>query len=156
MARLFTFLRVPSFPSWMTRMMNATTAAAPPEHNVTGVDYANRRHLRFTGPIIDLHAHVMLTRPSDPKNGPPTGTGSGASVEQAEAMLGVAAEFGIVRTYSMCLPDDIPILRARFGQHIAFNGSIVKKPDEPDDVAYRLLDRFVEWGVEISKFWPPP
>jgi hypothetical protein len=138
--------------------INPTTAPAEaPEHNVTGLDYADRRHFRYAGPpLIDVHAHVMLTRPSDPAQGPPVGTGPGASSDQAATMLAVAEEFGIERTYSMCLPDDIPVLRERFGPRLGFNGSIHKKPDEPDDVAYRLLDRFLELGVEMIKFWAAP
>jgi predicted TIM-barrel fold metal-dependent hydrolase len=138
--------------------INPTTAPAEaPEHNVTGLDYADRRHFRYAGPpLIDVHAHVMLTRPSDPAQGPPVGTGPGASSDQAATMLAVAEEFGIERTYSMCLPDDIPALRERFGPRLGFNGSIHKKPDEPDDAAYRLLDRFLELGVEMIKFWAAP
>lgn len=137
--------------------MDPTAASeAPPEHNVTGIDYGDRVHLRYAGPIIDFHAHVMLTRPSDPKNGPPTGIGPGASIAQAETMLEVAEEFGIVQTYSMCLPDDIPPLRERFGSRLGFNGSIMKKRDEPDDVAYQLLDRYLEVGVAMIKFWAAP
>jgi hypothetical protein len=71
-------------------------------------------------------------------------------------MLDVAAEFGIVRTYTMCLPDDIPALRERFGDRLGFNGPIAKKLDEPDDAAYRLLDRFVSLGVSMIKFWSAP
>ena len=88
-----------------------TTTTAPPEYNVTGIDYADRRHLRYRGPLIDLHAHVMVTHPDDPPNGPPKGPGPGAGITQAETMLAVAAEFGIVRTYSMCLAEDIPVVR---------------------------------------------
>src|SRR5205823_5980122 len=73
-----------------------------------------------------------------------------------EVMFDVAEEFGVRRIYTMCPPEDIPPLRERFGDRIGFNGSISKKPDEPDDVAYRLLDRFVELGVEIIKFWAAP
>ena len=69
----------------------------PPEHNVTGIDYSDRRHLAYTGPIIDLHAHVMITRPDDPPNMPPKGTGPGASISQAEMMLEVGAEFGVTQ-----------------------------------------------------------
>src|SRR5262249_23270712 len=83
-------------------------------------------------------------------------TGPGASLEQAETMLAVAEEFGIVRTYSMCPADDIAPLRERFGERIGFNGSIIKKPDEPEETAYRLLDRFLEQKVEIIKFWGAP
>ncbi len=127
------------------------------EHNVTGIDYGDRTHFRHAGPLIDIHAHVMVTRPGDPKNAPPTGKGPGASIAQAETMLAVAEEFGIVRTCSMCLPDDIPPLRERFGPRLGFNGSILKKSlDEPDDEVYRLLDRFLELGVEIIKFWSAP
>ncbi len=129
---------------------------APPEYNVTGQDYTRREHFRYTGPIIDIHAHVFQTRPQDPVNGPPLGKGPGASLDQAATMLEVAREFGIVRTYSMCPPDDIPPLRERFGDQLGFNGSIVKKLDEPEDVAYRLLDRFLELGVEMLKFWSAP
>jgi hypothetical protein len=131
--------------------------ATAPEHNVTGQDYAERQHFRYTGPIIDIHAHVMVTRPGDPPTGPPLGTGPGASVEQAETMISVAEEFGIVRTYSMCPVDDIPTLRERFGNKLGFNGSIAKKKiDSPDDEPYRLLDRFLEFGIEIIKFWAAP
>jgi hypothetical protein len=139
--------------------MNETSspAAAAPEYNVTGQDYAHRSHFRYAGPlIIDVHAHVMLTRPGDPTNGPPVGTGPGASIQQAETMLEVAGDFGITRTYSMCLPDDILPLRERFGDRLGFNGSIAKKLDEPDDAAYRLLDRFLELGVSMLKFWSAP
>jgi predicted TIM-barrel fold metal-dependent hydrolase len=133
------------------------TATAPPEHNVTGIDYADRRHFRHQGlPIIDVHTHVFQTRPGDPKNGPPLGTGPGASLEQADAMLAEARAFGIGRTYTMCPPDDILPLRERFGAQLGFNGSIVRKLDEPDDAAYRLLDRFLELGVEMIKFWAAP
>src|SRR6516164_3694606 len=94
--------------------------ATAPEHNVTGQDYAERQHFRYTGPIIDIHAHVMVTRPGDPPTGPPLGTGPGASTDQAEMMMSVAEEFGIVRTYSMCPVDDIPTLRERFGNKLGF------------------------------------
>jgi predicted TIM-barrel fold metal-dependent hydrolase len=134
----------------------ATVPAAPLEHNVTGIDYNDRLHFRYTGPLIDIHAHVFQTRPGDPPNGPPLGKGPGASLDQAEVMLAVAEEFGITRTYSMCPPDDILPLRERFGNRLSFNGSIVKKLDDPDDVAYKLLDRFLELGVEIIKFWAAP
>jgi hypothetical protein len=131
--------------------------ATAPEYNVTGLDFADRRHFRYAGPIIDIHAHVMVTRPSDPQNGPPTGEGPGASIEQAEVMLKVAEEFGIVRTYTMCLADDIPPLRERFGDRLGFNGPIHKrKIDDPDESAYRLLDRYLELGIEIVKFWAAP
>lgn len=127
----------------------------PPEHNVTGIDYAERGHFCYRGPLIDIHAHVQLTSPNDPKEGLPQG-GPDATLEQAEIMLEAAKEFGVERTYSMCPPDDIPHLRNRFGSQIGFNGPIQKQRDEPDDVAYRLLDRYLELGVEIIKFWAAP
>jgi predicted TIM-barrel fold metal-dependent hydrolase len=137
--------------------MDTVTTTTVPEHNVTGIDYSDRLHFRYHGPLLDIHAHVMVTRPSDPKTGPPTGTGPGASLDQAELMLEVAEEFGIFRTYSMCLPQDIPPLRERFGARLGFNGSITKKSlDEPDDAAYRLLEEFLKEGVEILKFWSAP
>jgi hypothetical protein len=136
--------------------MNQTASAAP-EYKVTGIDYSQRSHFRYKGaPLIDIHSHVMMTRPSDPASGPPVGSGPGASIHQAEVMLEVAEEFGIERTYTMCQPDDIPPLRERFGDRIRFNGPIQKKADEPEDVAYRLLDRYLELGVEILKFWAAP
>jgi predicted TIM-barrel fold metal-dependent hydrolase len=138
-------------------MSDTLATTNPPEHNVTGVDYADRRHFRYTGPLLDIHAHVMITRPDDPPTGPPPGTGPGASLDQAAAMLDVARDFGIVKTYSMCLPDDIPALRERFGSSLGFNGSIIKKAkDSPDDEAYLLLEQFLESGVEIIKFWSAP
>jgi predicted TIM-barrel fold metal-dependent hydrolase len=133
-----------------------TPTAAPPEHNVIGVDYTDRTHFRYAGPLIDIHTHVMRTRPTDPPTGPPPPTGPGATVDQAETMLTLAEEFGIVRTYTMCPADDIEPLRERFGPRLGFNGSIAKKLEEPEDVAYRLLDRFLELGVEIIKFWAAP
>jgi Amidohydrolase len=131
---------------------------SPPEHNMTGIDYAaSRGHLRHNGPLIDIHSHVMITRPGDPTTGPPKGSGPGASIEQAEVMLDVAREFGIEQTFSMCLPEDIPPLRERFGPAIEFNGPIGKKTaDEPDDAAYKLLDSFLELGVKIIKYWSAP
>jgi predicted TIM-barrel fold metal-dependent hydrolase len=134
-----------------------TPTPTAPEHNVTGQDYSDHRHFRYTGPLIDVHAHVMLTRPSDPLTGPPVGSGPGASSEQAAAMLEAAAQFGVVKTYSMCLPDDIPVLRQRFGDRLGFNGSLVKKRiDEPDEEAYRLLERFLQLGVQMLKLWSAP
>ncbi len=133
--------------------MNAT----PPECNVTGIDYAERGHLRYDGPIIDVHAHVMVTRPGDPPTGPPTGKGPGASLAQAEMMLDVAADFGVHQTATMCPVDDIEPLRERFGDQLVFNAMINKmKIDDSDDEAYRTLDRFLDLGVKIVKLWSAP
>jgi hypothetical protein len=72
-------------------------------------------------------------------------------------MLQTAGHFGITQTVSMCPPEDIPLLRARFGSCLEFNGSIGKKTlDEADDEAYRTLDQFLELGVKIIKFWAAP
>jgi hypothetical protein len=136
--------------------MSPPASAPAPEYNVTGIDFAQRGHLRYAGRIIDLHAHVFQTRPEDPKDGPPLGKGPGASLDQAETMINVAKEFGIVRTYSMCPPDDIEPLRQKFGNHIGFNGPINKKLTDPDDTAYRSLDQFLALGVEMLKFWSAP
>jgi amidohydrolase family protein len=141
---------------WFTYMSTSTTTS-PPEYNVTGINYAERGHFRFQHPIVDIHAHVMITRPGDPPNGPPTGSGPGASLEQAETMVDVAREFGITRTWTMCLPEDIAPLRERFGDALAFNGPIGKKSTaELDDEAYRLLDRYLELGARIIKYWSAP
>ncbi len=129
----------------------------PEEHNVTGIDYSQRGHLTYRGPIIDLHAHVMVTRPGDPVSGPPLGEGPGASTDQAEVMLRIGQEFGVTQTVTMCLPDDIPSLREKFNGRLAFNGSILKKKlIDSDDTAYALLDRFLELGVKLLKFWSAP
>jgi predicted TIM-barrel fold metal-dependent hydrolase len=129
----------------------------PPEHNVTGIDYSDRGHFRYHGRLIDIHAHVLQTRPDDPPNGPPKGTGPGASVEQAAIMLGVAEEFGIVQTVTMCFADDVGPLRQRFGDRIVVNGMINRnKLDEPDDEVFRRLDRFLEQGAVMIKFWAAP
>ncbi|HWG41522.1 MAG TPA: amidohydrolase family protein [Gemmataceae bacterium] len=129
--------------------MSATTI---PEHNVTGQDYQDRQHFRYTGPpLVDIHAHVM--RPRNPEK---PDVVIEDSLEQARTMFAVADEFNIGRTYSMCPPEDIPLLRDAFGDRLGFNGPINKKRDEPEDAAYRLLDRFLEQGVEIIKFWSAP
>lgn len=128
-----------------------------PEYNVTGIDYAERGHLRYDGPIIDFHAHVMVTRPGDPPTGPPPGSGPGASVAQAETMLAVGADFGVQQTVTMCPADDIEPLRARFGAALVFNAMINKKTaDESDDQAIRHLERFLERGVKVVKLWSAP
>jgi predicted TIM-barrel fold metal-dependent hydrolase len=57
----------------------------------------------------------------------------------------------------MCPPDDITPLRERFGKRLSFNGPLNKmKPDEPDEEAYRLLDRFLALGVKVLKLWSAP
>ena len=147
-------------------MSSPATMAAPPEHNVTGIDFRDRAHFRYDGPpLIDFHAHVFQTRPGDPADGPPLGAGPGASLAAAETMFEVARDFGVRCIYSMCPPDDIPPLRERFGPAIGFIGSINKKLDEPEDAAYRLFERFLEQGVRVLKFcaagtgafsWTPP
>ncbi len=133
------------------------TTTAAPEYNVTGLDYSDRAHFRYHGPLIDFHAHVMVTRPGDPPSGQPLGKGPGASVEQAELMLNVAAEFGVRQIMTMCQADDIPALRDHFGDRLVFNGLISKhRVEEPDDEAYRHLERYLELGVRAIKFWSAP
>jgi hypothetical protein len=130
---------------------------APPEYNVTGIDYADQRHFTYAGPIIDFHAHVMVTRPGDPAMGPRVVDGPGASTDQAAIMLDVAADFGVEQIATMCPPQDIEPLRERFGDKLIFNGMLNKKTaDEPDDEAYRTLDQFLELGVKIVKLWSAP
>lgn len=138
--------------------MSAVTTIVTPEYNITGVDYTDHRHFTYTGPVIDIHAHVILTRPGDPPTGPPIGsTGPGVSLRPAEVMLETATDFGVVHTVTMCLPENIPMLRERFGGGLSFNAWISKpRPDEPDDSAYALLDRFLEQGVVMLKFWAAP
>ncbi len=129
----------------------------PPDYNITGQDFNRREHLRYSGPpIIDIHAHVTMTNPIEKAVGTSSGAGIARVSNAAETMLATVAEFGIGRTYSMCPPQDIVPLRERFGQAIAFNGPISKKPDESDDAAYRNLELFLEAGVEIVKLWAAP
>jgi predicted TIM-barrel fold metal-dependent hydrolase len=131
--------------------------SAPPEFNMTGIDYADRRHQRYHGPIIDFHAHVMITRPGDSPTGPPTGKGPGASIAQAETMLDVGSEFGVIQTATMCPVDDVAPLRERFGDQLVFNAMINKKSvDESDDEAFAILERFLELGIKIVKLWSAP
>src|SRR5436309_15850015 len=103
-----------------------TAITAGPEYNVTGIDYSVRSHLRYAGPIIDFHAHVMVTRPGDPSSGPPLGEGPGASTGQAETMLRIGSEFGVVRTLTMFLPEDIPFLRERSPASVEYNALLIK------------------------------
>src|SRR5262249_14035629 len=79
-----------------------------------------------------------------------------STCDQAALMLEVAEEFGIERIVTMCPVDDIPALRERFGDRLAYNGPISKNLADPDDVAYNLLDRFLAAGVSIIKFWSAP
>lgn len=132
--------------------MSATASSQLPEHNVTGQDYQDRRHFRYAGPpLLDIHAHVMRPRNFDKPD-----VIVEDNVDQARTMLAVAEEFGIERTWSMCPPEDIPLLRQAFGDRLHFNGYINKKLNEPDDAAYRLLDHYLEQGVEIIKYWSAP
>jgi hypothetical protein len=127
-------------------MSDTEPAEGPPEHNVTGQDYARREHFRYAGPpLFDVHAHVTVL-----KEGPDAG------LHQAEQMLDVAAEFGVGRIWSMCPPEDVLVLRQRFGDRLGFIGPISKKLDEPEEVAYQLLDRFLAAGVRALKFWAAP
>ena len=128
------------------------------ECNITEIDFADRSHLRFTGPIIDIHAHLFLTRASDPPTGPPIGRGPGpeASLIAAETMLDVASSFGIVHTVTMCLPEEIPIFQEHFGDKVGFNCWIGKKPADPDGSAYKTLDQFLTHGVSLIKLWAAP
>lgn len=130
---------------------------AAPEYNVTGINYADRSHLEYHGAIIDFHAHVMVTRPGDPPTGPPLGAGPGASLEQAELMLDVGAEFGVTQTVTMCPLDDIQPLRDRLGDRLVFNAMINKRSlDESDDDVFRMMDQFYELGVKVVKLWSAP
>jgi hypothetical protein len=128
-----------------------------PEYNMTGQDYSDRSHFASIDfPIIDIHSHVTMTTASDQAQGPASGPGASGSSDQAALMLEVGKEFGIRQTMTMCPPQDIPPLRERFGNLLAFNGMIMKKPDEPDDIAYQNLDKFLANGIEIVKLWSAP
>src|SRR5713226_1954906 len=125
-----------------------------PEYNVTGQDFADRRHFRYAGPpLIDIHAHVTLTKPlaspSDkPTDGGPLASEPPPNLDQADIMFEVAREFNVGRIISICGPEDIPPLRERFGDRVGFSGSISKKLVDPDDVAYELLDRYLKLGID--------
>jgi predicted TIM-barrel fold metal-dependent hydrolase len=133
------------------------SSSPSPDFNVTAQDFNSREHFRYSGPpFIDIHAHVTLTRPPENAATQPGGTDTSGSIAAAETMLATATEFGIGRTYSMCPPQDVRPLRERFGAAIGFNGPISKKPDEPDDAAYRTLDQFLQAGIEMVKLWAAP
>ncbi len=135
----------------------ANSTASPPEYNVTGIDYAERGHLCYAGPIIDFHAHVMVTRPGDPVNAPRLNDGPGASLDQAATIFDAGAEFGVEKIVTMCPPQDIEALRDRFGDQLVFNGMLNKKtPAETDDEAMRTLERFLELGIKLVKLWSAP
>ena len=132
-------------------------SVSPPEYNVTGLDYGQRSHFTYSGsPIIDFHAHVTMTSPEDKAAGPAGGWGDKGTSDSAALMLDVAAEFGVAQVVSMCPPQDIAPLRARLGNRLIFNGMINKKPDEPDDAAYRNLDQFLAAGINMVKLWSAP
>ena len=134
-----------------------TKSTGPPEHNVTGHDYAARGHFTYTGPpIFDFHAHVTMTSPDDKAAGPAGGAGKVGSSDAAALMLDIGDTFGIDRTLTMCPAQDIAPLRARLGGRLLFNGMITKKPDEPDDAAYRSLDEFLQAGIHAVKLWSAP
>lgn len=131
--------------------------AKAPESNVTGHDYSQRGHLRYRStPIIDFHTHVTMTAPADKPDGPAGGSGSQGTTAGAETMLAIGADYGITQTVTMCPVQDIAPLRAKFGDALLFNGMINKKPDESDDVAFELLDRFIAEKVVMIKFWSAP
>ncbi len=128
-----------------------------PEHNATGIDYSDREHFTYQGPILDFHAHVMVTRPGDPPSGPPLGEGPGASTDQAASMLEIGHAFGVYKTVTMCPLNDVDSLRERFGEQLVFNAMIHRnKPDTPEDEILRNLDQFLERGVKLIKFWSAP
>jgi hypothetical protein len=121
--------------------------AAPPEHNVTDQDFADRRHLRYAGPIVDAHAHVMRTRPTDHKDD------AHWAIADAETMLAVAAEFGVVQTYSMCPPEVIPALRQRFGDLCIPKTSSADRIDakEPVSGALRRGSSQPGWRAGVAR-----
>ena len=103
--------------------------------------------------IVDFHCHITQTKPPADKGGDK----AEPSLDQAAEMLDVAAELGVAHVVTMCPPEDIAPLRARFGDRLSFNGSITKKnADAPDDEAYKLLDQFLAGGVKLLKFWSAP
>jgi len=136
--------------------VSTTPAASPPEYNVTGIDFAQRHHLRYTGPIIDFHSHVTMTRPEEPTHGPAGGAGVAGSSDAAALMLAEGESFGVVQTISMCAVQDIAPLRQRLGQRLLFNAMISKKPDDPDSAAFETLERFLQAGIVMVKLWAAP
>jgi hypothetical protein len=78
---------------------------APPEYNVTHQDYALREHFRRDiPPIIDIHAHVTQTRPPADKSSDKPAEKAEPTLDQAEQMLAVAAEFGVAHVVTMGPP----------------------------------------------------
>ena len=85
-----------------------------------------------------------------------TRDGTDPGLFQAEQLLAVAEEFDVSLVWTMSPPEDVPPLRARFGPRLGFNGFISRSPEETDEGAYRLLDRFLEQGVGLIKLWASP
>ncbi|MFN4261435.1 MAG: amidohydrolase family protein [Gemmataceae bacterium] len=133
-----------------------STTTPPPEYNQTGIDLYDQTGFRYRGlALIDVHAHVTVTRPPAAEGQPTAPVES--NLEPAERMLDVAQQFGVRKIYSMCPVEDIGVLRERFGDLLAFNGSIAKsKIDEPDAAAYARLDNFLAAGITLLKFWAAP
>src|SRR5205807_8003692 len=98
-------------PEQSTKGPGATMSLPPIEHNVTGIDFADRRHLVYAGPpLIDVHAHITRTRaPAD---------GSPWEIDAARTLMSVAEEFAVRRVYTMCPPEDLPELRQQFGERL--------------------------------------
>src|SRR5919199_6117672 len=131
--------------------------STPPEHNVTGMDFGERGHFRYAGPpLVDAHAHVMRTRPPEDKGGSAEGAAEEDPLAQAATMLEVAEEFGVGVVWTMCPPEDVPVLRERFGPRLRFNGPISKTPEGPPEEAYKVLEQYLENGVDLIKFWAAP
>lgn len=131
------------------------TAPAPPEYNMTGQDYADRRHFVYGGPLVDAHTHLTLTHPAEGKEGPPPAP-EPAALAQAEQMVEVAREFGVTHICTMAPAEDIAPLRERFGTYLSFNAIINRKVDDTEDIIYRQVDQFLQQRVDVIKFWAAP
>ena len=121
-------------------------------YNVTGIDYADRRHFTYAGPP-SFHA-----RHGDAPRRPSQATcrRRRRRTEASGDMLDVAA--------ALASSKSRPYARRRTSNHCAtirrqtiFNGMLNKKTiDESDDEAFRTLDQFLELGVKIVKLWSAP
>ncbi len=127
----------------MLRLPNAPTSLHEHPNNRLGLDFAaEARQLPQLGyGIVDMHAHI---------NG----------LEASAVWWPIAKSFGIERTLSMTRLEDVPEMRARFGNALEF----IAVPDwhAPDrrvghGTGYlQRIERYREEGVRIVKFWNAP
>jgi len=96
---------------------------------------------RFTGPIIDAHCHC----------GRPRAT---------QRMIRAGDLYGVRKWVVICGIDEIPRLRRRYGDRVAFNvwseHKLVGRDQAFTDTNLRIVERAVRAGAASIKFWYKP